>query len=231
MRFSSITVEEGCIGLKQNDYEISIPVKYNYDTIASFYDQLARLIFGRSLIKAQLYLLRSIPPGTNVLIVGGGTGWILDRITRRHPSGLRITYIDSSQKMIALARKRRIGKNEVVYISEPVEKVAREGAYDVVITSFLFDNFDKNTLMPVFTSIHKYLKPGGLWLYCDFQNTGIFWQRELLNVMYLFFRLFCGIKATRLPDIEPVFDRYQYRVVEQETYFKDFIISSIYLRQ
>ena len=81
----------------------------NYDSIALIYDRLARLVYGRSLVNAQLYLLDAIPAEAHVLIVGGGTGWVLEEITKRHPSGLSIDYIDAASKMVALAKKGMLG--------------------------------------------------------------------------------------------------------------------------
>ncbi len=49
----------------------------NYNNSAWFYDSLAGLVYGKALVKAQVYLLQYIPADSNILIVGGGTGWIL----------------------------------------------------------------------------------------------------------------------------------------------------------
>jgi spermidine synthase len=81
----------------------------NYDNSASFYDGLSRLVFGRTLIAAQVAFLSSIPKNAKVLIIGGGTGWILEEITRLYPSGLTITYVEISANMMALSQKRNTG--------------------------------------------------------------------------------------------------------------------------
>ena len=46
-----------------------------WDRIARIYDRLARLVYGRQIVRAQVDLLEHISPGSRVLIVGGGTGW------------------------------------------------------------------------------------------------------------------------------------------------------------
>ena len=68
----------------------------NYDNSAAFYDQLSQMVFGKALIRAQLYLLQQVPPNSTVLIVGGGTGWILEELSNIHYSGLAITYVEIS---------------------------------------------------------------------------------------------------------------------------------------
>src|ERR1700761_821282 len=105
----------------------------NYDNSAWFYDRLSRLIYGKALVRSQVYLLRYIPAGSIILIAGGGTGWILEEISKLHPSGLKITYVEISERMMALSRKRDIGGNQVNYVNKPVENVKAELPYDVVI--------------------------------------------------------------------------------------------------
>ncbi|HTD98695.1 MAG TPA: class I SAM-dependent methyltransferase [Mucilaginibacter sp.] len=200
----------------------------NYDNSAWFYDRLSRLIYGKAIIKSQVYLLNYIPAGANILIVGGGTGWILEEIAKIHPSGLTIIYVEISANMMTLSRKRNTGDNQVSYINEAIENVPDLINLDVVITPFLFDNFTEQILQKVFVHIHNSLKPAGIWLNTDFQLTGKWWQKILLRTMLLFFRLICRIESTRLPDIEKCFQQNGYQIVDQKSFFGEFILSSIY---
>jgi ubiquinone/menaquinone biosynthesis C-methylase UbiE len=202
----------------------------NYDNSAWFYDRLSRLIYGKALIRAQVYLLKFIPPESNILIAGGGTGWILEEISKLHPSGLQITYVEISAKMIERSRKRNICSNRVAYINEPVEKLDGQNNYHVVITPFLFDNFTEQTLQNVFAHLHNQLKTDGIWLNTDFRLTGKWWQTFLLRSMILFFRIICRIEARKLPEIEKRFEQYQYKVINQKSFFGDFILSTVYRR-
>jgi ubiquinone/menaquinone biosynthesis C-methylase UbiE len=199
----------------------------NYDNSAWFYDNLARLIYGKSLVKAQVFLLQYIQPNSTVLIAGGGTGWILEELARIYPSGLKITYVEISEKMLALSQKRNYRNNEVIFINKPVEDSAISAEFDVIITPFLFDNFTEQTLKNVFKCLHHLLKPGGLWLNADFQLTGKWWQNILLKTMFAFFRLVCGIEARRLPQIEKQFTQKGYNLVAGQTSFGEFIVSKV----
>jgi ubiquinone/menaquinone biosynthesis C-methylase UbiE len=203
----------------------------NYDNSAWFYDRLSRVVYGRALIRSQVYLLQYIPANAHILIAGGGTGWILEEIAKVHPSGLAITYVEVSAKMMALSRKRNAGDNEIIYINEPVENLAGKTLYDVVITPFLFDNFTEQTLQKVFTHIHSKLRPGGLWLNTDFRLTGKWWQSFLLRSMILFFRIICRIEAKKLPQIELCFEQHQYKVIDQKAFFGEFILSTVYRKE
>lgn len=200
----------------------------NYNNSAWFYDRLSRIVYGKALINAQVYLLGFIPPKSKILIAGGGTGWILEELAKIHPAGLNITYVEISANMTALSQKRQTGQNEVTFINDAVEHVKLAADFDVVITPFLFDNFVDETVDSVFHHLHTLLKPGGLWLNADFQLTGRWWQNVLLKSMFVFFRLLCGIEASRLPAIEKHFDAAGYNVIGDKTFFGDFIIARDY---
>jgi ubiquinone/menaquinone biosynthesis C-methylase UbiE len=203
----------------------------NFNNSAWFYDGLSRLVYGKALISAQVYLLQYILPNANILIVGGGTGWILDELTKIHHSGLNITYAEVAPKMIALSQKRNIGNNHVVFINDAIENVTLPSDFDIVITPFLFDNFNEQTTSKVFNHIHPLLKPCALWLNCDFQLSGSWWQNILLKSMFLFFRIVCQIEASQLPDIEKYFATHDYKCIGRQTFYGDFIISKVYKKR
>jgi ubiquinone/menaquinone biosynthesis C-methylase UbiE len=200
----------------------------NYDNSAWFYDHLSRMIYGKALVRSQIYLLKHIPENSDILIAGGGTGWVLEEIARVHPSGLTITYAEVSSNMMALSKKRNMGNNRVTFVNKPVENIEADLPYDVVFTPFLFDNFTEQTLQQVFIHIHNRLKPGGIWLNTDFRPTGKWWHTFLLKSMIIFFRLICGIEAKKLPDIEKQFEQHQYKVIDQKSFFGEFILSTAY---
>ncbi|TSJ42770.1 class I SAM-dependent methyltransferase [Mucilaginibacter corticis] len=200
----------------------------NYDNSAWFYDRLSRLVYGKALINAQVYLLQFIKPNSNILIVGGGTGWILEELAKIHPTGLKITYIEISANMMTLSKKRWVADNQVTFINSAAEDVAATTRFDVLITPFLFDNFKEETLQKIFAHLHAQLKTGGIWLNTDFQLSGKWWQNVLLKSMFIFFRLICGIETSVLPDIEKEFNLYKYNVIAEKTFFGDFILSIAY---
>lgn len=202
----------------------------NYNNSAWFYDRLSRVVYGKALVKAQIYLLKQVPANSKVLIVGGGTGWILEELNHIHPTGLNITYVEIAEHMMALSQKRNIAGNKVIFINDAVENVLLPADFDVVITPFLFDNFTEQTLVKVFTHINTLLKKDGLWLNTDFQLTGKWWQQVLLKTMFLFFKVICGIEASKLPAIEKCFEEAGYKVAYRKTFFGDFIVSEVYTR-
>jgi len=205
-------------------------VAKNFDKVAIFYDSIAKLIFGKTIRLAQTNMLQAIPPGSRILIVGGGTGWILEELSIVHGTGLRITYIDSSAKMISLAKKKYAANNRVKFITESIKTAPLSGTYNVIITPFFFDVFTPYNALQVFEKLHRHVNENSLWLYSDFnckQETK-FSQKALLKIMYLFFRIVCGIEAKTLPDIDSYFTKFGYKIALERKFLENFIVSRVY---
>ncbi len=207
-------------------------MKGNYDNVALFYDLLAHLIFGNAVLHSQIFLINTIPANSTILIIGGGTGRILKEISKRHKQGLQITYVEISGKMMRQSEKRDTGNNKVIFINKSIADVTFYQSFDVVITPFLFDNFSYNTCKTIFDKIDDVLRPEGLWLFADFQQSkkNNLLQKLLMNVMYLFFRLLCKIEAEQLQDMGVLFKEYNYNNIFMQTFFKKFIYSAIYTK-
>lgn len=202
-----------------------------YDNVSWFYDRLSRLVFGNKLHAAECYFLSAIMPADNILIAGGGSGLILEDITKLHPRGLSITYIDASPKMIALAQERNAGDNKVSFIASPVQNIKLSSDYDVIITPFLFDNFAGATATEVFKHLDRSLHSNGQWLYTDFRNTGKAKHGLLLKSMYMFFGTLCGIRTSTLPDMDALFAQHAYELKKESSSMNGFVASMVYVKQ
>nr|WP_295929801.1 class I SAM-dependent methyltransferase [uncultured Dyadobacter sp.] len=203
----------------------------NYDRIAGNYDQLSRLVFGKAIVRAQQSLIPLIHSPARMLIAGGGTGWILEEIAHAQPSGLSIDYVEISAKMVGLARKRSFGSNRVNFVHSGIEEFNAPTPYDFVITPFLFDNFDAERAATNFQKLHAFLNPGGQWLFTDFNiEKGLngYWQKALLRTMYLFFKTISDVEASRLPDMQALFNTFGYEISTESYHFGGFIRSAAY---
>ncbi len=203
----------------------------NYDNIAWSYDWLSRIVFGSAIRNAQIQILPFIGDRKNVLIAGGGTGWILEEITKLYPSGLRITYIDISAKMIRRSKKRAAGLNEVNFINQSINTVTlKEDYYDVIITPFFLDNFSHVECNNIFKKLHKCLKQNGKWLYSDFElkQKNKLWHKAIVKLMYLFFKITCNIQANQLPDVDIYFLQHNYNLIWVRYNFNKLIVSKVF---
>lgn len=207
-----------------------------YDNAALFYDPLSKLVFGNKLQQAQSAFLHLIPQDARILIVGGGSGWVLEEIARIHPNNkLSITYVEASPKMTALAQQR-IKKSAgldnapffINFITAPIEEAQLDDNYNVIITSFLFDNFKQQQAEATFRRLDAVLKPNGIWLYTDFTNNTNTTHKLVLKAMYLFFGILCGVPAKSLPDMNRLFDNY--KQCERKSWMNGFVESHAYIK-
>ena len=140
----------------------------NYNSIARIYDLLSRIIFGSAIVKAQQSFIQFIPANSRLLIVGGGTGKILEYISQLHPTGLVIDYVEVSSGMLGISKKRNYANNKVNFVGLPIEDFKATVMYDVVITPFVLDNFNREKLPLVFNQLNTLLQQNGQWLHTDF---------------------------------------------------------------
>jgi ubiquinone/menaquinone biosynthesis C-methylase UbiE len=190
-------------------------------------------VFGQSEINAQVDLLGYVRPGDRLLIVGGGTGWILEKIAAIFPSGLEITYIESSARMMELTKTRKWGQSRVELVNSGVEEWKARMEYDCILTGFFFDNFKESHAVEIVKRLTPCLKTGGYWLDADFfypKKRGKLWQAILLYSMYWSARLICGVEAKRLPDMDRIFGEEGYGVLYTTFHYQRFIRSVVYRR-
>lgn len=191
----------------------------NFNWIAPVYDGLASVVFGRSLERAQVVFLDRVPPGASVLIVGGGTGWLLEPLLTNNPVA-RIVYLETSAQMLARASRRVLNRQLLGTIEFRLgdETALQSGEqFDVVITPFVLDVFTTQTLRTrLIPRLRNALKPGGQWLITDFVRTGVWRQRALLWTMIRFFRLTANIEARQLADWQQLMLETGLRVRERQ---------------
>jgi tRNA (cmo5U34)-methyltransferase len=197
-----------------------------FDRIAIWYDRLAKLVFGKAIRSAQICFLHRLPHQGNVLILGGGTGWILDEIYSLR-SELQVWYIEASGEMINLARKKnRVSR--VYFIHGTENDIPANIKHDVIITNFYLDLFTEQDLDKIITRIVSSMNPEAIWLASDFYSEGKWWQKKMLALMYRFFKLTCKIKASALPNWTGILLRNGLRLIIEEKFYSGFIKSVFY---
>lgn len=196
----------------------------NFDGIAFLYDALARVFFGSSLRKAQTYFTKNIPEDARVLILGSGTGWIAEKILDHKPNS-KITLVDASQKMTALAAKRLKGKPIEIICADQTNVFPKQ--FDIVILPCFLDLFPDQKLFNVIDSIKVNLKPHSLWIVTDFICEKR-WHRVYLWIMYRFFKWTCNIEADQLPNWRNVLSMKNLEVLKEKNFYQGFIKTILY---
>ncbi|MBS9525264.1 class I SAM-dependent methyltransferase [Litoribacter alkaliphilus] len=199
----------------------------NYDPVALIYDGLAALVFLGAIRRSQRSVLNHIPDHTHILIVGGGTGWILQDIAWLQRKDLKVTFVDHSELMIRKAKKQVYQGLEVEFVQQSVQDLILSKTYDVVLTPFFFDNLTAKEANEAFSNINQSLKPQGIWLHVDFENSR-FWHRAFLGLMYKYFSLLCNVQTSSLPPMARYFDESGFEAISNKGFFKGFISARVY---
>lgn len=198
--------------------------------MARIYDGLATLVFGNSIVASQQCFLDRIPPNAKVLILGGGTGWILNEIARTNTT-CEVWYIDASAKMIALAKRKNADAQRVHFIHGTEDDIPPGNTFDVLITNFYLDLFDTERLPVVLHKITFPLARDARWIVTDFIDRKRLWQSILLRLMYSFFRVVARLENGRLCDWNRMINRKGYRKVDSRLFYRGFIESAIFMQQ
>lgn len=199
--------------------------KQGYNVLAPVYDVLARLVLGKSIQQMQLQFLNLLTSKNKLLILGGGTGWILPFIDRIN-SNIQIDYVDLSPGMIKKAKERGIDPARITFI-EGTEQDIPDADYDCVITNFYLDLFSDAELKGIINHIMHCMQPNSYWLVTDFV-TGSSWSKSKLKCMYFFFWLTTGLKTNQLPAWEQVMHSTGEKLLETKTSDRGFIKSAVY---
>ena len=193
-----------------------------YDVIAPFYDLVVKIIFGKKIKELQICHFKQIKNNSKVLILGGGTGWILEEIDIQK-SGLTITYIDLSSNMISKSKKRHLLNNNILFIQGTQENIPDVG-YDVLITNFYLDLFPEKELVRIVKNLSKF--NFSLWIWTDFvPNKSYKW---LEKVMIMFFKIITGLKNNKVYQYQEIIEKNtNYSIISKKTEMKGFIVSGL----
>ncbi|MEO7167278.1 MAG: class I SAM-dependent methyltransferase [Spartobacteria bacterium] len=191
----------------------------SFDRVAPYYRRLETLVFGPQLQRARVEFVRAIASPRRALIVGEGDGRFLAKFTRAHPD-TQVDCLEASGRMIELARARLPAGARVQFIHAKIqEKKLAPAFYDLLVTHFIFDCFQKETLAAVVAHLAKAATPQARWLVADFSEPARGWRRfrarALIAIMYRFFGLAAGIEARSLVDYRPFLQAHNF-VLERE---------------
>jgi len=163
---------------------------------------------------------------TRALILGDGDGRFLARFAAR--SEASIDCIDSSARMLELARARA-GESRVRYsCGDALTLSFAPAEYDLIATHFFLDCFDERDLERLIERVAGAAQSDALWLISEFRQPR--WATPLLKGLYLFFRVTTGLKTTRLIDHRPLLAKHGFRLKREETSRFGLLASELWLR-
>lgn len=180
--------------------------KNHFNLVAPFYDRLARLVFGRDLLKAQEFFLNEISEKDRVLIVGGGSGEILRHSALQQVS--RIDFVELSEAMVRKAKAQPINLSSIQFYVKDIRD--HESQYDWVICNFFLDCFQEESLQKLLLKLKSLLTSQGQMIVTDFSASSRPRQKTLLYLMITFFRFTANLEASKLLDIDAQVQQYFY---------------------
>jgi ubiquinone/menaquinone biosynthesis C-methylase UbiE len=190
----------------------------NADPIARAYRWLEYAAFGYALEDARFDFLAYAINAHRVLILGEGDGRFLARLLEcnRHAS---ITVIDSSARMMELARRRvQAGDLSRVQFINGDWSVLPAVSFDLIVSHFFLDVLDSWEAEAVIGKVSAVLAPGAAWLISEFDvPSGVFRQlhaRLWLRIMYAFFAATTGLHASKLPPYRDCLARYGFAEID-----------------
>jgi SAM-dependent methyltransferase len=199
----------------------------DFDRIARHYDSFGRFVFGKNITDCQTFFLSTIPNSSNILILGGGSGWILNAIEER-TKGCRIWYVELSQRMIDLAKSCNKSPN-VIFIRGDECSIPEGVAFDVIITNFFLDLFNEDQLQKTVQAILPSMRKNTIWLVSDFVNRKA-WHRAMVWIMYRFFMLTTNLETSSLPGWESLLHSMGFNESQSRYFYGSFIKSVVYKR-
>lgn len=201
-------------------------MKNNFDSIAYLYDYLARwIIKERKLKEVQAAFLDCIHPNARVLIVGGGTGEILEWLPKgKH---LSVDYVELSAKMLRRAKLRNAQETHFIQ----GDALEHSGLYDFIIAHFFLDCFDEDELPKMLKHLSSQLKVGGKLLVSDFCHNGKRKDEFLNKLMHLFLRLFANLSSKKLQNIRAVIRTSGLVETHYQTFDRGQLFSGVYEKQ
>ncbi len=183
----------------------------NFDGLARSYRLLETVSFGNALQRCRTTLIPALTTPRRALIIGEGDGRFLCEFLRHHPSA-EVDCIDLSARMLELAQDRAarevpVSRGRVRFIQTPIETWRAEPPYDLIVTHFFLDCFERAAVAKIVGKLGASAAPNAEWLLGDFRipdRMAARWHARLwLSLMYGFFGAVTNIEPRQLVDPTP----------------------------
>jgi tRNA (cmo5U34)-methyltransferase len=207
-----------------------------FDRIAFMYDAMTCIMSFNQINRSQCVLLSHLSVQLTGLIIGGGTGYFLQKLLETNKT-IHVTYVDASEKMIELSRKR-IAENvpdalgRITFMCKRIEEF-EFGTYDVIVCNYFLDMLEESYIETLGATFKKQLHSNGLLYVTDFtipeQNFLLRWCTVFgLKILYRLHRLVINLRTDRLPAIEKIFKQEGFSIVRSKAYLKGILMCHVY---
>ena len=173
----------------------------SFDRLAPFYRSMEWITAGGKLQRSRMAFLDEIPPPHEILLAGEGHGCFLPECVRRFPAA-EIVIVDISAKMLEIARSKVAHGHQIFIHADLLEWDGPQCRFDLIVTHFFLDCFTADQLGCVVAKLGHCATADAHWLLADFEIASTpfaGWRsRVIIGLLYIFFRLVTGLKASAL---------------------------------
>ena len=197
-------------------------MKNAFDRIAGVYDGLAQCVFGADWKEVQFAPSKNLLNKKSILIVGGGTGQLLEGLGSEN----EVVFVELSQKMIQKAKLRK-SPASIDFIHENYFEWHSNQNFDAIIFPFFLDSFSKTSLDKIIEKSRAELKPNGELHVLDFERSGSF-HNLLVRLMFLFFRITTRLESRKLLDFRSIILAHDFALVNEQSFYDGWVRYGVY---
>lgn len=195
----------------------------NFDRLAPHYPWLETIFAGGLMQRCRTAFLPRTRHCRQALLAGEGTGKFLVELLRQNPD-IQVTCVEQSGEMLAQIKARlqqaSLESRSIKFLQMDVlnwNPPARQ--FDLIVTNFFLDCFRAEQLQRLVRLLADSATENAIWLVADFRLPERGWRRWrarlLLTALYLFFRLFTALSASRLTPPEKLLEQAGFALVER----------------
>lgn len=190
-----------------------------YGFLASIYQPISQLVFGKDLIKANQAFLE-IKANERVLIIGGGDGLAY----RDFRVNLKGEFWDLSPKMSQLAKRNLLGSSLIFQTGA----WPGFGKFDLVFLPFVLDTLTDREISQLLFQVSKCLTPGGKVIISEFYSPQTFPQRFIQQLMIFGFQILVNHPRKDLPNISENMKAVGFELCQEKFWRKGWIRAQVY---
>lgn len=199
-----------------------------FNMVAPFYDFIVFLVFGKTFARLQREVFSFLTQKKHCLIVGGGSGEILE-LAINAELAKQFFYADLSDRMLLKAKKRaaKYATTSVEFSSD--WKDWQHKRFDYIILPFVLDCYQQHEVSEMIQDFKKCLSHDGRILLFDFnqeQNFGYqpsFFKDAFIKLLYWFFKLTAGFESDQLPPFNLIFQAQGFKTETRITAYNEWI--------
>ena len=197
-------------------------MKNSFDRVAGYYDRLARLVFGKIWDKIQKSPLPFLQNKKSILIVGGGTGLILESLEESQ----EVVFVELSKKMLDLAKQRKTSA-AVDFVQQNYLTWQSDQKLDAILFPFFLDAFSESSLNSILQKCQAELSSRGELIVVDFERAAPL-QNFVTKIMLLFFRIATKLESRQLLDFKKIIASVGFEMIEEKAFLKGWVYLRVF---